>query len=225
MKFTPEEDKFLFENYLTIPAKRMSKILGRSESGARQRMKLLGIEIPAELTESFKKAGQIKPGSIPPNKGKKQTDYMTPEAIARTAKTRFKKGNEPHNTKHDGYERITQDGYIEIRVRKGVFKLKHRLEWEKVNGPIPDGYILVCKGQDIKDTDPANWEPITMQENMNRNSGPLNLSDTMIATYLSKDSLKCDHELKKLVLTQPDLIQAKRTHLLLNRKIKSYGTK
>lgn len=29
--FTPKEDKFLRDNFTTIPAKRMAKILGRSE--------------------------------------------------------------------------------------------------------------------------------------------------------------------------------------------------
>ncbi|NII81698.1 MULTISPECIES: hypothetical protein [unclassified Pedobacter] len=127
-KFTPEEDKYLRDNYLSIPAKRMSKNLGRSESSARQRMALLGIVVPVHITEKFKLESRIKPGNIPPNKGKKQTDYMSAEAIERTKATRFNKGNEPHNTKHDGYERISKDGYVQIRVTKGKFRLKHRVE-------------------------------------------------------------------------------------------------
>lgn len=39
----------------------------------------------------------------------------------------FKKGQEPHNTKHLGYERVSKDGYVEISVdhtrpvRSGMF--------------------------------------------------------------------------------------------------------
>ena len=82
----------------------------------------------------------IKKGNVPANKGKKQTEYMTPEAIAKTAKTRFKKGNTPHNHKPVGYQRITQDGYIEVKTEEpNIFKLKHRLVWEKEFGEIPAG--------------------------------------------------------------------------------------
>ena len=224
--FTPKEDQYLRDNYLTIPAKTMSKNLGRSESGARQRMKLLGLAIPLEVTLKFQEGSRFKKGLVPPNKGRKQSEYMTPEAIERTKASRFKKGIIPHNTKFDGAERISQDGYIEIRISLGKYVHKHRYEWEKVNGSIPKDLILVCKTDNKLNCHPDNWELITRVENMNRNSGPLNLTDNMVATYLSKVSLQVDHGLKaELLEKHPELINAKRTHLKLNRKIKEYGTK
>lgn len=224
--FTPEEDRYLMDNYLSIPAKRMSKILGRSESGARQRMILLGLKVPEEIARKFQLDSCFKKGQVSHNAGKRQVDFMTPEAIERTKVTRFKKGIIPHNTKFDGAERISKDGYIEIRISKGKYVHKHRNEWEKVNGKIPKAMILVCKSNNKLDCSPGNWELITRAENMERNSGPVNLTDRTVATYLSTSSKKIDYELKaEIIENHPELIKAKRNHLKLNRKIKEYGTK
>ena len=62
------------------------------------------------------------------NKGRKQTEYMSEEQLAKTKATRFKKGHVPKNHKPVGYERITRDGYIEVKTAEpNVFELKHRL--------------------------------------------------------------------------------------------------
>ena len=56
---------------------------------------------------------------------------------------RFKKGHCPKNHRPVGSERINVDGYIEIKVAEpNVWKLKHRVVWEKVNGPIPENHAL-----------------------------------------------------------------------------------
>jgi len=109
-------------------------------------------------------------GHKPANKGKKQEEYMSAEQIARSRKTCFQKGNLPHNTNYDGHERITKDGYIEVRIRLGKYVLKHRHEWEKVNGPVPKGMILTFKDGIKTNTAPENMKLITMAENMKRNS-------------------------------------------------------
>lgn len=220
-RFTVEDDQFLRDNYLTIPAKRMSKMLNRSESGARQRMVLLDLCVPKEVTDQFKKNSQIKPGNIPSNRGKKQVEYMSAESIERTVASRFKKGSTPKNTKYDGFERISKDGYIEIRVSKGKFRLKHRVEWEKENGPVSHGHVLIAKDSNKLNTAADNWLLITMAENMERNSGAIRLPDTMVATYLAVSGKKVDQSLKQQYLKMPELLSAKRNQLLLIRKIKS----
>ncbi len=88
--------------------------------------------------------GRFKKGQIPPNKGKKGVCAKGCE------KTWFKEGHLPHNTKPIGYERITKDGYIEIKVKmrpsspscNDNFKAKHHIVWEEAHGPIPKGYKL-----------------------------------------------------------------------------------
>lgn len=58
----------------------------------------------------------------------------------------FKKGNIPQNYKPVGSERINVDGYIEIKVKDpNKWQLKHRYLWEKHNGKIPKGMILIFK--------------------------------------------------------------------------------
>lgn len=87
----------------------------------------------------------FKKGNIPHNKGKHVP------TVGRMAETQFKKGELPPNTKPVGYERITRDGYIEVRLEmkkdRNVgdtnFVLKHRLVWEQANGPIPKNHIVI----------------------------------------------------------------------------------
>lgn len=94
----------------------------------------------------------IKKGSIPKNKGLKQTEYMSAESIEKTKLTRFKKGNMPKNHRPVGYERKTKDGYLEVKVEEpNKWDLKHRIIWQQANGSIPDGYNV-----QFKDKNPLN---------------------------------------------------------------------
>lgn len=131
--FTAKEDKFIRRNYLTMPVKRMATTLGRSDVGVRGRLKAMNLVIPREIVEQRKMDSRIKPGSTPPNKGKK----MPPELYEKAKATMFKKGHIPQNVKYDGHEYITTEGYVYIRISMGKYVLKHRLIWEKVNGPVP----------------------------------------------------------------------------------------
>ena len=52
----------------------------------------------------------------------------------------------------------TDDGYLRVltkpRKEGGKLKMLHRIEWEKVNGPIPDGYEVDhrCKNRQCQNT-------------------------------------------------------------------------
>lgn len=198
-KFTKDEDSFILENYLTMPMKRISKLLGRGESSARQRLHLLGFTVPKEIALKFKKDSQKKPGSIPLNKGKKQIDYMTQAAIDRSKNTRFKKGGLPPTTLYDGCITIRNDktkrNYQWIRISKAEWRMLHVVEWEKVNGSTPEGYIIVFKNGDTMNTDISNLELITFAENMRRNTihrYPVELKQTIRLLGKLKRKIK-DH--------------------------------
>ena len=167
--FTEEEDNYIKKHYLTKTIGEIEKKLGRSSTGIQGRMKYMGLVIPVEVLEKRKSMFWIQKGDIPMNKGKNQIDYMTPEAIARTVATRFKKGNIPHNTNYDGHERISKDGYVEIRVRLGKYVLKHNVVWERENGKVPKGYCIWFKDGDRQNIELENLELITRAENLRRN--------------------------------------------------------
>ena len=108
------------------------------------------------------RTGCYAKGSTPMNKGKKMPFNEN------SARTQFKKGNRPHNTKYLGHERVTLDGYVEISVGEENphtgyerrYVLKHRYLWEQVNGPLVAGMCLKCLDGNRQNTDPENWEAI-----------------------------------------------------------------
>jgi hypothetical protein len=168
-KFTIEEDDFLRANYMTIPAKRMARMLGRTEGTARQRMKLLGITVPPEIVEQFRQASYIKKGNVPLNKGQK----MPKEVYKKCKATMFKKGSVPPNRKPVGSERIdSKDGYVWIKVMEGLnsYRLKHRVLWEQHFGPIPKGTNVQFKDGDRLNIVIDNLELVSKDGNMLRNT-------------------------------------------------------
>lgn len=68
------------------------------------------------------------------------------------------------------HERISKDGYVEIRIRKGKYVLKHRHVWEQANGKVPKGYIVVFKDRNQNNIVVENLELISREENMQRNT-------------------------------------------------------
>lgn len=84
----------------------------------------------------------FKKGSVSHNKGLKQSDYMSISGIEKSKVTRFNKGHTPENYLPVGTERLTKNGYVEIKTEEGLrgWRLKHRVVWEQANGLIPKGY-------------------------------------------------------------------------------------
>lgn len=61
------------------------------------------------------------------------------------------------NRKPIGYERTHVDGYIMVKVAEpNKFRLKHHVEWEKVNGPVPEGHVIRFKDGNKRNTDVSN---------------------------------------------------------------------
>lgn len=100
--------------------------------------------------------GCFDKGIIPHNKGKEMPYNIN------SAKTQFKKGQCPHNTKPIGYERIDKkDGYIYVSIGKKRLVLKHKYLWEKENGKLPTGMALKCLDGNRQNTAPSNWVAIS----------------------------------------------------------------
>lgn len=91
------------------------------------------------------RTGQFVKGQVPQNKGKK----MPQDVYERCKGTMFKKGNVPPQHRPVGSERITRDGYVEIKIAEPrTWVLKHRYIWEQENGKIPKGHIVIFRDND-----------------------------------------------------------------------------
>ncbi|MFL0196442.1 HNH endonuclease signature motif containing protein [Clostridium sp. WILCCON 0269] len=90
--------------------------------------------------------GQFKKGHIPANKGK------TGMCAEGCKKTWFKKGSTPINHKPLGSERVNIYGYTEVKIAEpNKWRLKHQIIWEKYNGPIPKGHVVIFGNGDRGD--------------------------------------------------------------------------
>lgn len=115
------------------------------------------------------RTGCFSPGQKTWNKGLK--GYMGANA------TSFKKGNTPFNHKPVGHERITVDGYVEIKTAEpNVFELKHRQIWEQQHGKIPDNHVLVFKNMNKQDCRIENLMLISRAELIRLNQSYRNLA-------------------------------------------------
>ena len=120
--------------------------------------------------------GRFKKGNVPHNKGKKGLYYKGCE------KTWFKKGQASINHKPVGSERIDLDGYTLIKVAEpSVWKLKHRVIWEKANGPIPKNYTVIFLDGDKSNTDINNLTLVSRSELLIVNQKKLIKSDTELS--------------------------------------------
>ena len=136
--------------------------------GLKKSVEFLKMELSrqSERLKIIGKKSWFKSGQVSHNKGKK----MPSEIYEKCSKTMFKKGTIPHNTKYDGYERTTVDGYVEVRIKKGIFKLKHRLIYEQHYGTVPKNMYIIFKDKNKLNFDINNLELISKKEHMQRNS-------------------------------------------------------
>lgn len=145
----------------------IASLLGSTESAVGGRAFKLKLRKSPEFMLEHSSKGFFPKGHQPANKGRKQTEYMSTTQIEKTKKTRFKKGHIPKNHKPIGYERITRDGYIEVKTTEpNVFELKHRLIWTKHNGAIPSDCVIRFRDGNKLNVDISNLYLVSKSENM-----------------------------------------------------------
>jgi len=120
-------------------------------------------------------ACRFRPGHAPANKGLRRPGY----APGRMASTQFRKGQISGNAakiwKPLWSDRISKDGYLEIKVRErnglhGNWVGAHILIWEDKHGPIPRGHKLAFKDGNKAHVALGNLELISNAEMMRRNT-------------------------------------------------------
>lgn len=139
-RYTKADVEFI-KNNLDKGNNELGEILGRSADSVKHKMKSEGLSRTKEQVSALRRAWNP---------------------------SHFEKGSVPHNYKNGQY--MSKDGYIMKSVGQSVQRLKHVWRWEKINGPLPDGYCLRSKDRSRTNTDPDNWELISRRENMLMNT-------------------------------------------------------
>lgn len=106
------------------------------------------------------RTGRIEKGNTPYNKGRK--GFCPPGCEKGWFRKGERRGVATRLYKPIGTERVSRGGYIERKVNDDMplrarWRAVHLIEWERVNGPVPDGHCLKCLDGDKANTDPSNW--------------------------------------------------------------------
>ena len=123
--------------------------------------------------------GKFRKGQTPHNKGKK----MPKEVYEKVKHTMFAKGNVPPNHRPVGSERISKDGYIEVKVAEpNKWRLKQRVVYEEAKGKIPEGCTIIFLDGNKRNFDIDNLRCITRSELLYLNCNGLNNSNEITET-------------------------------------------
>lgn len=171
VKFTPDMIEFLLE---TIPGHTQDEISALFEERFGWGLNKRQVKnLKARLrVKSGTAGGQFQKGTTSHNKGMRIDEFMSPDGIERSSATRFAPGHLPQNTKELLTERVSSDGYIYVKIAPGRSRKandcwvgKHVLEWERVNGPLPEGMIVRFGDGDRSNFDPDNLVALTRSQN------------------------------------------------------------
>lgn len=170
-KWTAEEIELLRRLYPCNLTKNIAHYFGVDPKAITRMAFRCRIKKNPEIKARSGEDGWFWKGQTAFNKGKKQKDYMSEAGQKRCAMTQFKSGHIPNNTRPMYSERMSKDGYIEIKIPgHKKFVPKHRWVWESNFGPIPKGYQIHFIDGDRTNFDISNLEMISNAENARRNS-------------------------------------------------------
>lgn len=156
-KYTDEQREFIEKNYVGRGSAELTEMFNAQ----------FELELKTSQIKSYKSNhnfnsgldGRFKSGSIPINKGVKGVH------IKGTEKTWFKKGHKPSNWVPIGNERITKDGYVQIKIQEGKFQHnwrgKHIIIWEEHNGSVPKGHKIIFGDGNKRNFDITNLICVT----------------------------------------------------------------
>lgn len=199
---TTEELNYFMTHYANTPTAEIAARLGVSESVVYHLVKKYGVRKSKEyIAQRSKKAWEdrglgrysFRKGNIPFTKGRKQVEWMSPEGIEKTSRTRFKVGEKPKNWRPVGSERVDINGYVEVKVEEGLtgWRQKHRVVWENANGPIPKGYNVMFKDGNRQNCTLENLHLVSNEDKMKQNTihrYPQNLIQTMrLGGYIKRE--------------------------------------
>ena len=145
-----EPYEFILNNYIGIGPSAMAAVIREKFGEAVTASQMKGFYARHRLNSGTN--ARFKKGHDPWNKGMK--GYSAPGS----ERTWFRKGHLPVNTTQPvGSEAVYKGGYIYVKVAMpNIWMSKHQLIWEQINGPVPDGYVIVFKDRNIRNFNPEN---------------------------------------------------------------------
>lgn len=136
--FTKKQKEFIEENAKGIGNEELKNLFNSHFKLSLSREQIKRYKANHKISSGL--TGFFQKGSTPFNKGKKKYWKGGEE-------TQFKKGNKPHNWVPIGSERISKDGYIQIKIQEDKkqhnWRGRHILIWEQHNGPLPRGHAIL----------------------------------------------------------------------------------
>ena len=149
-----------------------------------------GTDIPVKTVRNYCNNHNLRNGVNTQFGGGIITHYHWAKGTCSDAlkKTQFKKGHVPHNTLPVGSTYTDRDGYVYIKIAEpDVWKQKHYLIWEKINGKVPESSCVVFLDGNKQNYDINNLMLVTRAENCILNkkrmrTGDVDLDKTAILT-------------------------------------------
>lgn len=177
MKYTDEMKQFILDNYKGRYNQELADLFNQK----------FNTNITSRMIKSYKAnnklnsglTGKFRKGQTPHNKGKK----MPKEVYEKVKHTMFAKGNVPPNHRPVGSERISKDGYIEVKVAEpNKWRLKQRVVYEEAKGKIPEGCTIIFLDGNKRNFNIDNLRCITRSELLYLNCNGLNNSNEITET-------------------------------------------
>lgn len=177
--FTKEQENFIIANVKWLHNQELTDLVNQRFNLSVTKNQIKGWKKNHGYTSNLKGSE----GLPPPNKGTKGVYNVGGN------RTSFKAGHTPKNHKPVGSERINVEGYVEVKTAEpNVWELKNRVVWEKKNGPIPEGHVVLFADQNKLNFDddnliliPQSKLSILNQKGLIKNDADLNKTGLIIA--------------------------------------------
>ena len=177
MKYTDEMKQFILDNYKGRYNQELADLFNQKFNTNVTSRTIKSYKANNKLNSGL--SGKFRKGQTPHNKGKK----MPKEVYEKVKHTMFANGNVPPNHRPVGSERISKDGYIEVKVAEpNKWRLKQRVVYEEAKGKIPEGYTIIFLDGNKRNFDIDNLRCITRSELLYLNCNGLNNSNEITET-------------------------------------------
>jgi hypothetical protein len=177
MKYTDEMKQFILDNYKGRYNQELADLFNQKFNTNITSRTIKSYKANNKLNSGL--TGKFRKGQTPHNKGKK----MPKEVYEKVKHTMFAKGNVPPNHRPVGSERISKDGYIEVKVAEpNKWRLKQRVVYEEAKGKIPEGCPIIFLDGNKRNFDIDNLRCITRSELLYLNCNGLNNSNEITET-------------------------------------------